>query len=303
VGRQSPPGILQEGNTRRPLLLQSASPGSCATAPEAISKDTVTGRDLHELWTLQREEIFGTLSPNTERFPILVKIIDAAEHLSLQVHPPEQIAASLGGEPKTEMWYFLDCQPGALIYAGFSEKISREKFLQAARAGSTELLYHKIHVKSGDAMFLPSGRVHAIGAGNFLLEVQQNSDTTYRVDDWGRVGLDGKPRELHLEQAVRCIDFDDVRPGLQSRSGDVIVQCPFFTVQNLILTQPFYLPGKDETFVFIFNEKGRTQIGGHTLTAGNFALLPAHSELREIRPLGKEASVVLTTWGRVAPVV
>ena len=266
--------------------------------PEAVSRDIFTGRDLHELWCLHREEIFGSLAPVTERFPLLVKIIDASENLSVQVHPPAHLAVALNCEPKTEIWYFLRCLSNSAIYAGFDRKITREQFVQAIKSGTSENLYHKISVKAGDAMFLPSGRVHAIGAGNLLLEVQQNSDTTYRVYDWDRRGLDGKPRELHLEQALQCIDFDDVRPALQNRRDDVLVECPYFSVRQKNLFEPYSLDGRGETFVFIFNEKGRTQIAGHTLKPGEFVFLPAHAKDRDICPLERPASVVLTTWGR-----
>jgi len=264
---------------------------------EAVSVDIFSGMTLHELWSQRREEIFGNHAPNADRFPILVKLIDASENLSLQVHPPSHIAAKLFGEPKTEMWYFLHCQPQAIIYAGFSEKVSREKFIESLRSGSSEVLYHKIKVTQGDAMFLPSGRIHAIGAGNVLLEVQQNSDTTYRVDDWGRLGLDGKPRELHIQQALECIDFDDVRPALLKRNGDELVQCEFFTVKQRVLTEQYEIPGKGQTFVLLFVEKGQIQLAYHRFTVGQTVLISSSSNKRVIQPVEQPASVVLISWG------
>src|SRR6185295_7860705 len=118
--------------------------------------------------------------------------------LSLQVHPPPQKAAELGGEPKTEMWCIRDAAPGAELYVGLKKGVTREQFEKKLQTGDVAECFHQIPVQTGDAMFLPSGRVHAIGGGLVIFEIQQNSDTTYRVFDWNRLGLDGKPRELHV---------------------------------------------------------------------------------------------------------
>src|SRR5208282_2442170 len=131
----------------------------------------------------------------SRRFPLLVKILDAQEKLSLQVHPPAPLAAKLGGEPKTEMWYIAAAKPGAELYAGLKRGVTRRQFEQAIRDATVAECFHRLQVRAGDALFLPSGRVHALGAGLVVFEIQQNSDTTYRVFDWDRVGLDGKPRE------------------------------------------------------------------------------------------------------------
>jgi len=141
-------------------------------------------------------------------------LLDAREKLSLQVHPPAHKAAALGGEPKTEMWYIADAAPDADLFVGLKRGVTRAEFEQKISTGEVAGCFHRVPVKRGDAMFLPSGRVHAIGAGLVIFEIQQNSDTTYRVFDWNRVGLDGKPRELHVPQSLASIDFDDFEPAL-----------------------------------------------------------------------------------------
>src|SRR5208283_4935377 len=160
-------------------------------------------------------ELLGDAKPaNENRFPLLCKILDAREKLSLQVHPPASRAAELGGDPKTEMWYIADAAPDAELYAGFKRGVTRAQFEKKIRTGDVAGCFHRIKVRKGDAMFLPSGRVHAIGAGLVIFEIQQNSDTTYRVFDWNRTGLDGQSRELHVAQSIASIDFNDFEPAL-----------------------------------------------------------------------------------------
>src|SRR5215210_1622800 len=166
-------------------------------AQSVVHNGMFRGKTLHELWTEHRDTVFGAV-PDAGRFPLLIKLLDAQERLSIQVHPPAEIAPALHGEPKTEMWYFADCHGGSEIFAGLKRGVTREGFERALRDGLVAEQVHRITVKRGDAMFIPSGRLHAIGAGNLIVEVQQNSDTTYRVFDWNRIGLDGKTREIHL---------------------------------------------------------------------------------------------------------
>ncbi len=265
--------------------------------PEAQSIELSSSKTLNEIWLKQQKQVFGSQAPSGERFPLLIKIIDASEPLSLQVHPPVEVAQSLGGEPKTEMWYFLRTEPGAKIFAGFSRVVTPEEFAQAARRFATQDMYHEIVTHAGDAMFLYSGRVHAIGAGNLLLEVQQNSDTTYRVDDWGRVGLDGKPRELHLDKALCCIDFTDVRPSLQTVQEGLVVSCPFFSVRVMDIEVESKIKVPVQSFVHVIVDRGAVKIRGEHLAVGESVLLPAAagdaSVVAEISP----ARLVLTTWG------
>jgi mannose-6-phosphate isomerase len=179
-----------------------------------IANGSLAGKDLRWLMEQHERDLLGAANPQNGRFPLLVKLLDAQDKLSLQVHPPAQRAAELGGEPKTEMWYIAQAGAGAELYAGLKRGITRAVFETRIHTGDVAGCFHRIPVKAGDAMFLPSGRVHAIGAGLVIFEIQQNSDTTYRVFDWNRVGLDGKPRELHVAQSLASIDFSDFEPGL-----------------------------------------------------------------------------------------
>src|SRR5438045_243203 len=159
-------------------------------------------------------ELLGDAKSANGRFPLLIKILDAQEKLSLQVHPPAHKAVELKGEPKTEFWYVAHADAGAELFVGLKHGVSRREFEAKIRSGTVAECFHRVPVKAGDAMFLPSGRVHALGGGLVIFEIQQNSDTTYRVFDWNRVGLDGKPREVHIEQSLASINFDDFEPSL-----------------------------------------------------------------------------------------
>ncbi len=180
-----------------------------------ITNGPLAGKTLGWLMANHGVELLGTARPATGgNFPILCKILDAREKLSLQVHPPAAKAADLKGEPKTEMWYIADAGPGAELYVGLKPGVTRAEFEQKISDGTVSDCFHRIPVQAGDTMFLPSGRVHAIGDRLVIFEIQQNSDTTYRVFDWNRVGLDGKPRELHVAQSLASIDFNDFAPEL-----------------------------------------------------------------------------------------
>ncbi len=174
------------------------------------------GRSLR--WAMQEHAaaLLGDFPAQNGRFPWLIKILDARENLSLQVHPPAALASALGGEPKTEMWFVARADPGAMLYAGLQRGTTRSDFVKRVHEGTVADCFHKIPVRQGDALFVPSGRVHALGRGLVIFEIQQNSDTTYRVFDWNRLGADGKPRELHVEQSLACINFDDFEPSLIS---------------------------------------------------------------------------------------
>ncbi|MEO0448663.1 MAG: TIGR04282 family arsenosugar biosynthesis glycosyltransferase, partial [Verrucomicrobiota bacterium] len=196
-----------------------------------IIQGDLAGFTLHDLWERDRDLWFGP-GLEGERFPLLVKILDARDDLSLQVHPPDSVAASLDGEPKTEMWYVAHAEPGARIYVGVNEGVTPESFRASLEDGTAASQVHVIEPQAGDFLFIPSGRLHAIGAGLLIYEIQENSDTTYRVFDWNRLGLDGNPRQLHLEEAMRCIDFEDIEPSATQRARDTLVKCRQFHVRQ-----------------------------------------------------------------------
>jgi len=152
---------------------------------------------------------------------------------------------------------------------------------------------HSFPIAAGDAMFIPSGRVHAIGAGNLIVEVQQNSDTTYRVFDWNRLGLGGKPRELHVAESMASINFDDVEPRIAEPQGEVLVECREFRVERWALDGPRSVPGPG--FAIITVVDGRVECAGRTFERGAFFLLPASATDRELRPLAEGSRVLRTT--------
>jgi mannose-6-phosphate isomerase len=233
------------------------------------------GKTLHELWTTRREEIFGRGLPDSERFPILIKVLDARDKLSLQVHPPAAIAAELGGEPKTEMWYIAEASPGAILHVGLKKDVSRQTFQEAIRSGTVADCVHSLQVRAGDSIFIPSGRLHAIGAGLLIHEIQQNSDTTYRVFDWNRTGLDGKPRELHMEASLASIDFSDIEPRIGQARGQVIAECEYFRVEKVSLGAGQSTGNSEAERFSIFSvAEGAVDCGNHRFGRGDFFLLP-----------------------------
>ena len=253
-----------------------------------IANGALAGRTLRWLMEHHGSEVLGSARPAADgRFPLLCKILDARDKLSLQVHPPGARAVSLGGEPKTEMWYIADADPGAELFVGLRRGVTRDEFEGKVRTGAVAECFHRIAVVDGDTMFLPSGRVHAIGAGLVIFEIQQNSDTTYRVFDWNRVGLDGKPRELHATQSLASIDFDDFEPGLSNEPwntrGSVrwrpLVRHPLFTVDEMRVSEVRELPLRPGRLRVVAVVTGGVQargVGGSVkVQAGGFVLLPA----------------------------
>lgn len=233
------------------------------------------GTTLHDLWSTRREEIFGTGYENHERFPILIKVLDARDDLSIQVHPPVHLASQLGGEPKTEMWFIADCDPGAKLYVGLKHGVSRADFENAIENGTVEQCVHAVSPKAGDSIFIASGRLHAIGAGFLIHEIQQNSDTTYRVFDWNRMGLDGKPRELHVEESMASIDFDDFEPGMDTPDGENLATCAYFKTDKKSLGAGETLTNPGDAFSIVSVVEGSLRSAeGRSFEKGQFLLLP-----------------------------
>ena len=260
----------------------SARPGDASV----IANGPLAGKDLQWLMQTHPREVLGDRHPRPAWFPLLVKLLDARDKLSLQVHPPAARAAQLGGEPKTEMWYIADAVPGAELYVGLKRDVTREAFEGRIAAGNVADCFHRIPVRPGDAMFLPSGRVHAIGAGLVIFEIQQTSDTTYRVFDWNRVGLDGKPRQLHVTESLASIDFEDFEPGLIPRAARTeqrlesrsLVDDPLFTVDAFTAGARSSRPVAGRlTIVGVVEGQATVTGAGHSvsLVQGQFCLVPA----------------------------
>ena len=255
-----------------------------------IANGPLAGKDLHWLVENHRADLLGDAKLEAGRFPLLIKLLDAQEKLSLQVHPPAAKAAELRGDPKTEMWFIADALPGAELYVGLKRGVTRADFERRIGDGSVAECFHRAPVKAGDSMFLPSGRVHAIGAGLVIFEIQQNSDTTYRVFDWNRVGLDGKPRELHVPQSLASIDFNDFEPALvageeiagQNFRSRRLVSHPLFIVEQFRMLGggPVKLPRGRMQIIGVVS--GEMQVGDVVLRAGEFCLLPASLPVVEL---------------------
>ena len=256
-----------------------------------VANGCLKGNDLQELIEVYMGDLVGEKIYDRYglEFPVLIKLIAAEDVLSIQVHPDDRLAEerhhSYG---KTEMWYVIAAEPGASLYVGFNRQVTRQEYLDAVAAGTLPSLLNKVEVKAGDAYFIPAGTVHAIGKGLLIAEIQQTSDITYRVDDWGRVGADGKPRELHTELAVDAIDFGapqnyDVTSAPVLNTPVQIKECPYFTT-NVI--QIHGMVERDftrlDSFVIYICLGGELQVrgaeGSTSLVRGETTLVPAEEE-------------------------
>ena len=264
--------------------------------PEAqsiIQNGPLAGKSLQWLMQNHSRELLGEARPLAGRFPLLVKILDAREKLSLQVHPPAAQAPALGGEPKTEMWFITHAEPGAELYAGLRRGATRSEFEARLAQGSVEACFHRIPVRAGDAMFLPSGRVHAIGAGLVIFEIQQNSDTTYRVFDWNRRDSEGKSRALHVPESLACIDFSDFEPAPihppahPAPEVHPLVHDPLFKVELATLALGKSLDLPLTSCCILAGVKGEAEIDGHAISIqpGLFSLLPAALKHARVKAL------------------
>lgn len=206
-------------------------------AQSVIASGRHAGKTLREIIAAHPSDVMGPAWDKDRPFPILVKWLDCRERLSLQVHPPASVAPQLKGEPKTETWFIADTQPGAGLLVGLKKGVTREQFEKALKENALEPLVHRFPVAEGDSILVRSGQIHAIDAGNLILEIQQNSDTTYRVYDWGRVGLDGKPRQLHVKESLASIKWDDFEPApvRAAPTSGVIADCDEFRIRRVVL--------------------------------------------------------------------
>ncbi|MFH1131273.1 MAG: type I phosphomannose isomerase catalytic subunit [Pseudomonadota bacterium] len=243
-----------------------------------VANGVLAGRTLNDLIRAKKADLLGPVSLDGGRFPLLVKYIDAALPLSVQLHPDEKAAARLGGRPKSEAWYVLHAEPGAVLHLGLKAGCTRAQFAESIAKGKVGELLVPVSVKRGDMVYIKPGTVHSIGAGVLLAEVQQPSDTTYRVFDWGRVGLDGKARELHIEQALECIDLES-RPQIER----LFLDTDHFSVRvlhsekaetiSLAGTGPIVLVGVEgETIVELHSEHSQKSVT--TVQLGTVVLVP-----------------------------
>ena len=260
-----------------------------------IEKGDFAGKSLRELIEDRPEEIMGEGYDSSRPFPILVKWLDCSDRLSLQVHPPAEVAPALGGEPKTENWYIADCQADASLIVGLKNGVTRDEFERRLGEGTLEECVHRFLVSSGESILVESGRIHAIDAGNLILEIQQNSDTTYRVYDWGRVGLDGSPRQLHVEESLKCIDWNDFEPETvcPGPGESLLADCREFRLRKMDLevsSNPVALEQGEPRLVSV--TAGSVQISGKEAVNGTTVLLPARSSFEVT---ASEGATILVT--------
>lgn len=252
-------------------------------AQSVVRGGSFSGMTLRSVIKRHASDVMGPAWSAERAFPLLVKWLDCSERLSLQVHPPKEVAAALRGEPKTENWYVAHSAPGASLFVGMKRGVTLEAFRKALAAGTAEACVNRVSVAAGDSILVRSGQVHAIDAGNLILEIQQNSDTTYRLHDWGRTGLDGKPRKLHIEESLRSILWDAGPPDLvrAAPTSGTIASCDEFSIRRMVL-------GKGETLKF----EGRAQPRILSVAAGGVTVASAGGAPRPLT-LGEN---VLVPW-------
>ncbi len=270
-----------------------------------VSEGPLAGTTLRELVSDRAEEIFGAGVGHRQQFPLLVKFIDASQNLSVQVHPDDEKGRRLAGDNgKTETWVILAADPGSLIYAGLKSDVGAEQFREAIESGRVEPLLHRFEARPGDSILIEAGTVHAIGAGVLLAEIQQMSDATFRVFDWNRVGPDGKPRELHIHQAMESIDFrrgpvnpiaskvEEIR-GIGTRER--LTHSRYFALERLKIGRPTMV-GSPDRFTVLMGLEGNVELShgkwSGRLNFGQTMLLPASLGSCEMTPQGD--AVVLT---------
>ena len=277
-------------------------------AQSVVTDGALAGKTLEELIKHYGKTLLGYLHEG-ERFPLLVKFIDAGQRLSLQVHPDEAYCsqANDGAEPKPEMWYIADCKSHGEILAGLSARATRDLLVEKLASPQAADLLQRFPSQVGDSYFIQAGTVHAIGAGNLIFEIQQNSDTTYRISDWGRVDKNGKPRTLHMEQGIKAIGFSNrISPRIPAVIGETAFNRKFklvdrhcFKVDCLRLAEkyPENTGNPGSSFHLLSVMKGSIRITAENkapleLSFGGSALIPANTGNYTIEPLNGAATVL-----------
>ena len=266
-----------------------------------VENGPLAGKPLTELIAEYKDRLVGKANyeKNGTEFPLLVKFIDARQDLSIQVHPDDSMALRKHNQQngKTEMWYVISTGEGAHLMSGLSRKITPEEYVRRIEDHTITDVLHDYNLTPGDVFFLPAGRIHSIGAGSFIAEIQQTSDLTYRIYDFGRVGLDGKPRQLHTELAKEAIDYtvlDDYRTHYTEKKKEetVLVSCKYFTT-SLIWTDRNFVKDLSalDSFLIIICTEGNGEIADNegnreSIRRGETVLIPASATSVEFIPDG-----------------
>lgn len=277
----------------------SAVPGK----ESVVLNGDLSGKNLRELCQQYGADLLGGAVQQKfgNEFPMLIKFIDAESDLSIQVHPDDSVAMERHGSMgKTEMWYVVDAKPGTYLYAGFSKSITSEEYRRRVEDGTICEVLAKHPIRMGDAFFIPAGRVHAICGGALIAEVQQSSDITYRIYDYGRMGMDGKPRELHTELAVDVLDYTvhkeySISYPMELNKANLVCECEFFTVRMQRLTAEIARNLKHyDSFVVYVCMRGECMIGDSVhLKQGYSCLVPASCTDLKITPMGEKGMAEL----------
>lgn len=264
----------------------------------------LAGKSLGELVRLHGSELFGKDYPQA-RFPLLYKLLDANQPLSVQVHPNDAAAAQLSppDSGKTEAWVVLAAEPGSVLYAGLKRGFDRSALERELARGTCHLCLHRVEPQPGDCLFLPAGTVHALGAGLLIAEIQQSSDATFRLFDWNRVDAEGRPRPLHIEAALAAIDFrlGPINPQVPTPTADPsvsrLVSCDKFVLDRWRIAERTVIDLRDGCHIISVIEGAilvRNDPIGQSLTVGGTVLLPASLAQVEIQPL--EPTVLLDAY-------
>lgn len=266
---------------------------SVAGDVSVVSNGFLKGNNLEEIIEVYMGDLVGdkVFERFGLEFPLLIKYLDCNDVLSVQVHPDDELAAERHNSyGKTEMWYVVDCKPGAALYVGFKDRnITREEYIDAVAKSTLPELLNRVEVKPGDVFFIPAGVVHALGAGIEVVEIQQTSDVTYRIYDWDRVDASGRSRELHTALAVDAIDFSIDANQLHKRYEPVsngrvqVVACDYFKTAVIDIADRLEIDRSEEdSFAVYMCISGEAEIsiagGSEPLTAGDVVLIPAEAE-------------------------
>ncbi|MEM9894826.1 MAG: type I phosphomannose isomerase catalytic subunit [Bacteroidota bacterium] len=261
-----------------------------------VANGPFKGRPLDQLLDEFKGELVGTsvFRQFKNEFPLLIKFIDAAEDLSIQVHPDDALAKKKhDGFGKTELWYILQADENASLISGFNRPTNKDEYLKFFEEGRLTELLNKENVHSGDVFFLPSGRVHTIGAGLLLAEIQQTSDITYRIYDFDRIDKDGNKRELHQDDALEAIDFnhyDNYKTNYKSspNTENRLVESPFFTTNKWIIDEQTMINRSVlDCFKIYISTEGAGTINGVSMKKGSVLLIPAMIKEISVEPEGQ----------------
>lgn len=263
---------------------------SCHPAgPSVIANGPAKGETLAGYLAKNGMELLGTKGKDCKNFPIMIKLIDAKDNLSVQVHPDDEYALKKEGElGKTEMWYIIDAEPGAELLYGVEKEITRQELADSLQNGTITEICHHAPVKKGDVFFIPAGTIHAIGKGILLAEVQENSNTTYRLFDYNRLGNDGKPRQLHVEQgsevcSLKPLPLVDERKRVALSAdctAELLVSCDYFNTYSIELDGSSHLDANEESFHTFTVLEGSLRLTANDeaidMNAGESVFLPAN---------------------------